>query len=282
MSKHGGRCHFIVLACIQDEKAPRRSDICEKKLGEQSRLSRLSFEGVEVGFGIAAESGACGAGLPADVEVSAQGLPLLRIDPAEVASGGCFGTGTDAGDEPHRPPQHRARRGRLAPGGPPLVVALGAEQLFQGVVGARQVRHVGGVEQTWSIAARDLAEVVEGGAETFHPIPVAPHRPQQSVEALPDLGPRLIGRVGQEAGARVHEDEALAHRWPERGRAGECPLDQLLEPRERSRALRLGPPFERTRSRLPATFSNRLFKRSPAASSGARPSSVMALRIALA
>jgi hypothetical protein len=31
-------------------------------------------------------------------------LPLLRIDPAEGASGGCFGTGTDAGDEPHRPP----------------------------------------------------------------------------------------------------------------------------------------------------------------------------------
>lgn len=162
------------------------------------------------------------------------------------------------------------------------MVALGAEQLLQGVVGARQVRHIGGVEQSWSIAVRDLAEVVEGGTKPFHPIPVALHRPQQSVEAPPDLGPRLTGGVGQEVGGRMHEDEALFHRRPERGRAGERPLDQVLEPRKRARALRLGPPFERTRSRLLATFSSRSFKRRPAASSGARPSSVIALRIALA
>jgi hypothetical protein len=138
------------------------------------------------------------------------------------------------------------------------------------------------VVQPGPVAARHLTEVVEGGTETGHAIPVALHRSQQAIEAPPDFEPWLTGGIGQETRGRVHEDEALLHRRPERGGAGECPLDQVLEPRERPRALRLRPPFERTRSRLPATFSKRSFKRRPAASSGARPSSVIALRTALA
>jgi hypothetical protein len=161
--------------------------------------------------------------------------------------------------------------------------------LLQGIVSAGQAGHVGGMEQSGPIAARHLAEVVEGWTKTFHPIPVALHRSQQAVEAPSDFGARLPGRIGQQACGGVHEDEALLHRRPERGGAGERPADQPREPRERivSPCLapclgRLGPPFERTRSRLPATFSKRSFKRSPAASSGARPSSVIALRTALA
>ena len=241
-------------------------------------LLGLAFEGGEVGIGIASEAGSCDVRLAPVIEGSAQVLPSCAIDPAEIASGQDPSPRADACHEPDRPAQHRPGRGCLAPGGAALVIALRAEQLLQGVVGSGQAGDVGRVEQSGPIAPRDLAEVVEGRAEIDHAPTVALHRGEQAVEAPPDLGARLPGGIGQQAGGGVHEDEALLHRRPERGGAGECPPDQEREPGERAR----GPPFERSRSRLPATFSNRSFNRSPAASSGARPSSVIALRTALA
>ena len=251
---------------------------CGFFLGRQSRLLGLAFEGDEVGIGIASEAGSCDARLSPLVEGSAQVLPPCAIDPAKIASGQDLSPRADAGHEPDRPTQHRSGRGCLAPGGAALVVALRAEQLLQGIVGAGQAGHVGHVEQSGPIAPCHLAEVVEGRAEINHAPTVTLHRGEQAVKAPPDLGARLPGGIGQQAGGSVHEDEALLHGRPERGGAGERPVDQEREPRERAR----GPPFERTRSRLPATFSRRPFNRSPAASSGARPSSVIALRTALA
>ena len=245
-------------------------------LGRQIRLLGEAFEGGEVGIGIASESGSCDAGLTLGVEGSAQVAPARPIDPAEIASGQEVRPGGDAGHESDRSAQHRSGRGRLASGGAALVVALRAEQLLQGIVGAGQTGDVGGMEQPRPITPRDLAEVVESRAEIDDASTVALHRGEQAVEAPPDLGACLRGGIGQQAGGGMHEDEALADRRPERGGAGERPPDQEREPRERAR----GPPFERTRSRLPATFSNRSFNRSPAASSGARPSSVIALRTA--
>lgn len=238
----------------------------------------LLFEGGEVGVGIAAEAGACSAGVSSAVERSAQRPPRHRIDPAEVASGWCLSPRADAGDEPYSTPQHGAGRGRLAPGGTPLVVALRAEQLLQGIIGPRQVGPVGGMEQPRPVAARHLAEVVEGASKVADTVAVTLHRCQETLEAPPDLGSCLLGRIGQQTRGSMHEDEALLHRRPERCRAGERALDQEREPRERARC----PPFERTRSKLPATFSKRPFNRRPAASSGARPSSVIALRTAAA
>ena len=134
------------------------------------------------------------------------------------------------------------------------------------------------MEQPGPVAARHLAEVVESGPKVVDAGAVTPHRCQETIEAPPELGSRLLGRIGQQTHGSVHEDEALLHLRPERRRAGERSLDQERESRERARC----PPFERTRSKLPATFSKRPFNRRPAASSGARPSSVIALRTAAA
>lgn len=239
-------------------------------------LLGLAFEGGEVGIRIASEAGSCDAGLSPVVEGSAQVLQPCAIDPAEIASRQDLRPCADAGHEPDRPAQHRSERGRLASGGAALVVALRAEPLLQGIVGAGQTGDVGGMEQPRPITPRNLAEVVEGRAEIDDASTVALPRGEQAVKAPPDLGAFLGGGIGQQAGGGLHEDEAWAYHRPERGGAGERPSDQEREPRERAR----GPPIERTRSGLPATFSNRPFNRSPAASSGARPSSVIALRTA--
>jgi hypothetical protein len=102
------------------------------------------------------------------------------------------------------------------------------------------------------------------------------HGCKQAREAPPDLCAGLARFIGEEAGGGVNEAVGSLQTQPERCCPGERTIDQELQPRERARR----PPFERTRSKLPATFSSRSFRRRPAASSGARPSSVIALRTA--
>ncbi len=121
------------------------------------------------------------------------------------------------------------------------------------------------------------AEGVNGSGETASTVAMVPHCREQAVEAPPDLGPPFSGGVGQQPRGSMHEDEALLHRRPERGGAGERPLDQ--QPQPRADAM---PRSTCTRCELPATFSSRPFSRSLAASSGARPSSVIAPRTAAA
>jgi hypothetical protein len=236
----------------------------------------LALEGGEIGIWIATEAGSSGSGLPPAFELLAQVLPLAVIDPAEVATGRDLQACGDAGHEPHRSTQHCTWRGCLAAGGASLMVALGAKQLLERVVGARQVRHVSGVEQAGPVTARDLAEVIEGCPEPTDTAAVPLHGCKQAREAPPDLGTDLVRFTGEEAGGGMNEAVGPLQIRPERCCPGESAADQKLEPRERARR----PPFERTRSKLLATFSSRSFRRRPAASSGARPSSVIALRTA--
>ena len=122
----------------------------------------------------------------------------------------------------------------------------------------------------------DLTEVIEGHSERADTAAVPLHGPKQTREAPPDLCAPLTGWIVEETGGGMNEAVGPLQIRPERCCPGERAVDQTLEPRERARR----PPFERTRSRLPATFSSRSFRRRPAASSGARPSSVIALRTA--
>ena len=115
-----------------------------KKLGQQSRLSRLSFQAVEVGFGIATKSRAA---RPAPACRSSSTRPAVachsvRVAPASPAGRHLRPAVANAGDQPHRPPQHQRRRRPLAPARPPLVVPVRPERLLQVVVRPRQVRAV--------------------------------------------------------------------------------------------------------------------------------------------
>jgi len=247
-----------------------------KKLGRQSRLAGLAFKSGEIGVWITAEAGSSGSRLPPAFELPSQILPLAVVDPTEISPGRDLQACGDTGHEPHRSAQHCAWRGCLAAGGASLMGALRPKQLLEGVVGARQVRQAGGVEQARPVTARDLAEVIKGGPERTDTAAVPLQGGKQAREAPPDLGAGLARFISQEPGGGMDEAVGPLQIRPERCCPGERAVDQKLEPRERARR----PPFERTRSKLPATFSSRSFRRRPAASRGARPSSVIALRTA--
>jgi hypothetical protein len=100
----------------------------------------LALKSGEIGIWIAAEAGSGGSRLSPAFELPPQILPLAVIDLTEVSTGRDLQACGDAGHKPHRSAQHCAWRGRLAAGGASLMVALGAKQLLEGVVGARQVR----------------------------------------------------------------------------------------------------------------------------------------------
>jgi hypothetical protein len=209
-------------------------------------------------------------------EALAQLFPLVAIDTAQVAWGARTQAGRRGGDQPHFAAQHGCRRGGLAPCRPTLVVALGAEQLLELVVRARQVRHGVAVEQSGTVAAGDLEEVVDGGRQGASPITVPAHGANQPVETALDHGGPLILMVAEHVGGCVHPGVGALDVGPERRRALQPAADQLAQAGKRRRTA----PFLVTRSRLSATFSSRALSFSPGAASGARPSSVMALRTA--
>ncbi len=209
-------------------------------------------------------------------EPLAQPFPLVAINTAQVAWGARTQAGCRSGDQPYFAAQHGRRRGGFAACRPTLVVALGAEQLLKVIVGAWQVRHGVAVEQSGTVAARDLGKMVNGGRQGASPVTVPAHGPNKPVEATLDHGGVLILVVAKHMGGGVHPSIGTLNVGPERGCALQPAADQLAQARKR----RWSPPFCATRSRLSATFSSRALSFSPGAASGARPSSVMALRTA--
>src|SRR3954471_23927347 len=245
-------------------------------LGRQSRLARLPLQRGEVGGRVAAEAGSQGSRVTPAVETLAEISPTVLADAAQGAGGGRTQARRGGRDQPHLAAQHRRGRGRPAPGRAALVVPLRAEQLLEAVVGARQVRDGVAVEQPRPVAAGDLAEVLDRARQVARSGAMARHGPDQAVEAAPDHGGGLVCRVAQDVRRPVHPAVGPLDAWPEGGGALEAAADQPPQPRDRRRAA----PFSATRSRLPATASSRALSFSPEAASGARPSSVMALRTA--
>ncbi len=205
-----------------------------------------------------------------------QSAPALRVDPAQLAPGRGTKARRGGGDQPNRTPQHRTGRGGLAPGGATLVIALRPKQLLQPIVGARQVGHRFGVEQPGPVAARHFAKVINGSSQHANPVAVPLHGAKQTSTAPPHPLGAVAVRVAEHVGCRMHPGISALHSRPKRCCALKTAPDHLAQSRERRRC----PPFCLTRSRLPATFSSRFFNMRPEAASGARPSSVMALRTA--
>lgn len=184
--------------------------------------------------------------------------------------------GRSRGDQAHLAAQHGSRRGHLAARRTSLVIALRPEQLLQPVVRAWQVRHGVAVEQTRSVAARDLAEVIHRLGQTARAAPVAGHGGGQAVETALHHDGGFAGRVAEDVRGAMHPAVDPRDVWPEAGGARQAAADQLAQPRKRRRAA----PLSLTRSRLSATASRRALSFRPEAASGGRPSSVNADRTA--
>jgi hypothetical protein len=245
-------------------------------LGWQSSLACFLFEIGKVGAWVPAEPGAQGSCLASWRELAAEVTPLLSADLAKDARCGWMQPCRSCRDQPDLAAQHGGWRGASASRCAAFVVALGCEQLLEGVVGARHVRDGVAVEQSGSVAASDLAEVVHGLRQAAGARMMAGHGGQQAIPAPPHLGGVLSLVVAQDVGGLMHPGIDARDVRPEGGGAFQALADQSAQPRERRRSA----PFSATRSRLSATAWRRLLSFRPEAASGAWPSSVMALRTA--
>ena len=152
-----------------------------------------------------------------------------------------------------------------------------ALEVFEVVVRARQFGLRIAVKQPRAPAASDLAEVPDGALQRSRLRGVALHRGEHSVEAAPHEASGGLVLVAQRVGRGVDPGISAFDLGPQRGRALQGPIEQALQTCQWRGA---GPLFSPTRCRLSQTASSRPLSRSPAASSGARPSSVSALRTA--
>src|SRR5688500_6073052 len=247
-------------------------------LGRQSLLLEGAlFEVSEVCRRIPAEAGAQDPGVVALFQAGSGFAPFDQIDRRQVLGGdwaeACQRRGEDADGAAH----DQTWRGDLAAGGAPLMVALGAEELLQVVVGRRQAGNPQILEQAGAVAVGDLEEAVDGVAQSAAGLPsVAPFLEQAGVAGF-DIISRAPGRVLQNPRRGMDPPEGPPDVRPQRP----GPVQTFGE--QRPQFLQLfwrAPPFCSIRPRLASIASSRSCSRSPAASSGGRPSSVRAPRTA--
>src|SRR3954471_20327592 len=176
-----GRCRSRARAIRPRPR--RRSGRRSKKLRRQSELSGLAFQVGEIGVRITAKAALERTGVASPVEALADALPADAIDARQIAYAGRGQSGPGPGDQAHRAAHHGSGRGRLATGGPALVIAAGAEGLLKSIVGLRQIGHLIAVEQPGPITARYLPEMVDRASKRSGFGAMATHRAEQPVEA---------------------------------------------------------------------------------------------------
>ncbi len=212
----------------------------------------------------------------AAMEACAHLPPALPVGTGEIAGVVAVELAGDGGHDPYRAAQHRRCRIGLPAGGPPLVAAIGPEQLLEIVVGARQIGDGITVEQTGAVAAGHFEEMVNRAGKAAGLGAVAHHGAEQAIKTASHRFGWLAGSVAQDPGGLVDPGIDTAKVRPERLHTLEPTREQLAQLVQRTAQ----PPLAATRSRLAATASSRSWSFSPEAANGGRPSSVMALRTA--
>src|SRR4051794_18766648 len=169
-------------------------------LGWQSLLLEGAlFEVSEVCRRIAAEAGAQDPGVVALFQAGSGFAPFDQIDRRQILGADWGEAGQRGGKDADGAAHDQTWRGDLAAGGAPLMVALGAEELLQVVVGRRQARNPQILEQAGAVAVGDLEEAVDGIA--------------QAAAGIPALAP-VVEQAGG-AGPRAHRPPG-AWRWGRR------------------------------------------------------------------
>jgi hypothetical protein len=253
------------------------SQLCRprKKLGRQTWLDEETLKFSQVRLWIAAEASALGPALPPRVQRLPQPHPLRTIGTGQIVSRECPLPRCRRCYQPRAAAQDQRRRAGFPAACPPLVVTLGAKELFQGVVRPRYPFVLVAGEQPRPVAAAHPQEVPHRARQPPRPPPVLRHRAQQPAQPAADAGP--AGALRPENPSRfVDPAEGQRDRRPQRRRGLEAAVDQPLQLPQ----LRGQPPFSAARPRLAETAPSRSRSFSPLASSGGRPSSVRALRTA--
>src|SRR5438046_1223909 len=131
----------------------------EKKLGWQTRSEQGLFQGGEIGQRIATEAQQTAASLVAVVQTLTEGTPSGNIGELEVSCTDGVELTDPSSHHAHGATDHQGGRCALAPGHSALDMACRAKELFQIIVGPRQILDPIAVEKTLQIDCRNLAEV---------------------------------------------------------------------------------------------------------------------------
>src|SRR5438067_1574145 len=157
-----------------------------------------------------------------------------------------------------------------------MVIADGAEELLQDVVGPGQARAVVAVEESWPVAGADLEEVRHGRLEGPDACLIVPDLGEQILQPLSDRAARRLVLVLQEACGLMNPAVGDPDRRPQ-GIGGSEPFgDQRPQLSQFGREA----PFSASRPREASIAARRSWSLSPEAHSGGRSSSVSALRTA--
>ena len=149
----------------------------------------------------------------------------------------------------------------------------GAKELFQIIVGARQVRDLVALKEPSPIARGDFAEVCHCWSEIAQLLLLLCHRLQQLLILLLEGARRTLLGIGEQVHGLVQPDVRLSDRCPELLCCPQSGVHELLQ-----LAQFVGKPlFSATRLIEWSMASSRPSTWSPSASSGGFPSSVSAL-----
>jgi hypothetical protein len=211
------------------------------------------------------------------VELVAHGRPGASIPESQLSCGVDSLTSCRGCEEPDRSTQHQRWRRGFTACRSTLVVSVTSKELFQVIVGARQIRRVVAVEQARPVTASHLEEVFDGARKFSGNLSMPRHGSDQTAQTSANTV--AVGRfvIRQNVCNLMHPAERDANRWPGQSGLRQGVVESLLQLLERSRQ----PLFEATLAKLSATFVKRAWSFRPEACSGGRPSSVIALRTAL-
>ncbi len=215
--------------------------------------------------------------LSSRVELVAHGRPGASIPHGQLACGVDALTSCRGCEESHRSTQRQRWRRAFPARRSTLVVSVTSKELFQVIVGAGQIRRVVTVEQARPVTASHLEEVFDGASKFSGTLSMPRHGSDQTAQTSANTV--AVGRfvIRQNVCNLMHPAERDANRRPGQSGLRQRVVESLLQLLERARK----PLFEATLAKLSATFVKRVWSLRPEASSGGRPSSVIALRTAL-
>jgi hypothetical protein len=105
----------------------------------------------------------------------------------------------------------------------------GTKELFQTVVGPRQIGHVITVKQAWPVAPGDLQEVLENASDLPGPPRFPAHAPQQISIAPTNRGTGLFLQVVENRRSTMDEAEGHLDGRPHRNRLRQAVINDVFQ-----------------------------------------------------
>jgi hypothetical protein len=113
------------------------------------------------------------------------------------------------------------------------MVAMGAKELFQIIIGARQISTLIAMKQARPVAACDFANVGEHSDKGWSAMALGTrHCPEQGAEAPFNAMTIAFFGIGQNGGSPLHPVISCPHQGPEQSGTVEALVDEALEPEE--------------------------------------------------